>query len=117
MGLKLQEIVTSVGLVKTGGPDIAMREIRGVYASDLLSDVMGRAKEHDLWITLQTHKNIIAVAALKGITAIVNVNGNKPDMDTLETADEEGIILLSTGKSMFQLCGEIYKMMSGYAMV
>ncbi len=117
MGLKLEQIISATGLAKTGGPDTAGIEISGIYASDLLSDVLGRANPNDVWITLQTHKNVVAVASLKGIRAIINVNGNKPDADTLELAMQEGIVMLSTTKSTFSLCGEIYKTMDAYAMV
>ena len=66
------------------------RAVKGAYASDLLSDVMGKASEGDVWITMQTHKNIIAVASLKEIAAILIVNGGKPDEDTLAAAASEG---------------------------
>jgi hypothetical protein len=115
--MRLQDIMDVTGITHTGGPATGEKEIAGVYASDLLSDVMGRAKENDLWITLQTHKNIIAVASLKGIAAIVNINGHKPDADTLEAAVQEGIIMLNTQKSMFEICGEIFKLMHRHEMV
>jgi hypothetical protein len=52
------------------------------YVSDLLSDVMGNATEGTIWITLQTHKNVVAVASLKDISAVILVKGLQPDADT-----------------------------------
>ncbi len=43
--------------------------------SDLLSDVYAGAKEGDLWITLQLHQNIVAVAFLNNLAGIVIVGG------------------------------------------
>ena len=72
------------------GQENLNREIKGGYTSDLLSDVMGFAREGQVWITLQTHKNVLAIASLKELAAILLVKGNKPEDDMLEQAVEEG---------------------------
>ena len=59
----------------------------GGYCSDLLSDVMGNACEGEIWITLQTHKNIMAVAALKEVAAILLVKGLRPAAEVLTLAE------------------------------
>jgi hypothetical protein len=59
-------------------------EISGGYVSDLLSDVMGNAAENEVWITLQTHQNVMAIASLKDLAAVILVKGFEPDEDTLE---------------------------------
>ncbi len=84
-------------------------EVRGGYVSDLLSDVMANAKEGDIWITLQTHLNIVAVATMKGIAGIIIVNGRRPDEETLKKASEEGIPILSTKETAFVVAGKLYK--------
>jgi predicted transcriptional regulator len=84
-------------------------EVLGGYVSDLLSDVMANAKEGDIWITLQTHLNIVAIASLKGITGIIIVNGRRPDEETLKKASEEGIPIMSTKESAFEVAGKLYK--------
>jgi predicted transcriptional regulator len=99
------------------GADKLQRPVTGAYASDLLSDVMGRARESQLWITMQTHNNIIAVATLKDIAAILIVNGGKPDEDTLATAESEGVVLLGTSEGTFVTAGKIYKLLERNAMV
>lgn len=85
------------------------KEITGGYASDLLSDVIAYAKTGNLWVTLQTHRNIIAVATLKELSAVVLVNGRRPDPETLEKAEEEGITLLGSQLSAFELVGRLYQ--------
>jgi hypothetical protein len=86
----------------------AQREIQGGFASDLLSDVMGNSREGDLWVTMQKHVNIVAVAQLKGLAAIVLVNGRKPEPDTAARAEELGIPIISTPLQAFDAVGVLY---------
>lgn len=108
--MKLQEIVNSLSLdVKTPGMDLN-REVTGGYASDLLSDVIGNAKEEFIWITLQVHLNIVAVASLKGLSGIILVNNRVPDEDTLKKASEEKIPIMTSPLSAFELVGRLYSL-------
>jgi hypothetical protein len=86
------------------------REIQGGYASDLLSDVMGNSREGDIWVTLQKHVNIVAVAQLNGLAAIVLVNGRQPEPDTRARAEEMGITIISTPMQAFDAIGALYSM-------
>jgi len=90
------------------GASSAGREIQGGYASDLLSDVMGNSREGDIWITMQKHVNIVAVAQLNNLAAIVLVNGRTPESDTVARADEIGIPILSTPLQAFDAIGILY---------
>ncbi|MFA4828606.1 MAG: hypothetical protein WC855_08135 [Thermodesulfovibrionales bacterium] len=106
--MKLQELVNSLSLeVKTPGMDLN-REVTGGYASDLLSDVIGNAKEGSIWITLQVHLNIVAVASLKGLAGIILVNNRMPDGDTLKKASEENIPVMTSPLAAFELIGRLY---------
>lgn len=111
--MKVKELVEKMNLSVFCCEDHLDREIKGGYASDLLSDVMGFAKEGNVWITLQTHKNVMAIASLKELAAIILVKGNKPEDDTLEQAIEEGIPILGTKEQTFETVGEIYKLING----
>ena len=88
------------------------REIKGGYTSDLLSDVMGFAREGQVWITLQTHKNVLAIASLKELAAILLVKGNKPEEDMLEQAIDEGIPVLGTDAQTFETTGKVYQLIN-----
>lgn len=101
--LPLEVFTGSAGLDKT---------VSGGYTSDLLSDVMGHAEEGMVWITMQTHRNIIAVASLKDVAAIIVVNGAKPDDDTLEEAVKEGVAILGTCEGAFETSGKLYSLLS-----
>lgn len=115
--MTIENIIKELGLQVFAGVNKTGRQVKGAYVSDLLSDVMGKAREGELWITMQTHKNIIAVASLKDLSAILIVNGGRPGEDTIVAAEQEGVILLGTGDRSFNACGKIYKMMERDALV
>ena len=84
-------------------------EVRGGYASDLLSDVIANAREGDAWVTLQRHVNVVAVAQLKALAAVVLVNGRQPEPDTVARANEERIPIVSTALTAFDAVGALYE--------
>jgi hypothetical protein len=106
--MKLQEIIDSLSLkVENPSADLS-REVKGAYVSDMMSDVIGNAKDGFLWITIQIHLNIIAVASLKNLSGIILVNGRVPAEDTLRKAIEENIPVMTTPLSAFDLVGMLY---------
>ena len=109
--MKLSEVAKKLDLTAFAGEEMSDREISGGYCSDLLSDVMGNAAAGDLWITLQVHQNIIAVAALKEVAAIVLVKGLKPATETIELSRKEGIPLFGTSATAFEIAGKLYQLL------
>lgn len=85
------------------------RTIEGVYINDLLSCVMSHCKENDLWITVQIHPNIVAVAELIGISVIVVPEGIQVEEVTIEKAKEKGIDILSTELDAYSICKLLMK--------
>ena len=80
------------------------------YVSDMLSCVMTGAENHSLWVTLQAHNNIIAVACLLDIAAVIITEGAKPDENTVKKANEEGVILLGTDEKSFAVVGKLWEL-------
>jgi predicted transcriptional regulator len=109
--MTVKEIVQRLNLKVLSGKENLEKEITGAYCSDLLSDVMGNAADGNLWITLQVHKNTIAVASLKELAAIILVKGLKPDIETLELSEAEGISILSTSDSAYLVAGKLYEIL------
>ena len=107
--MNVSELVKTFGFDVFSGEEGLDRSISGGYASDLLSDVMGNAREGQVWVTLQTHKNVMAIASLKDLAAVILIKGNKPDEDTLKQSNEEGVPVLGTDKETFEIVGELYK--------
>jgi len=108
--MKLSEIKQELNLSIKSGINLLDREVSGGYVSDMLSDVLTNAKKNNIWITLQTHLNIIPVASMKEISGIIIVNGRQPDEDTLKKAEEEKVPILGTTLNAFQVVGKLYKL-------
>jgi len=104
------DIARAVAGSVVAAADAAGNEVRGGYASDLLSDVMANAQDGDAWITLQKHVNIVAVAQLKNLSAIVLIGGRQPDADTLARAAEQRIPLVTTASPAFEVSGLLYQL-------
>ncbi len=110
--MKVCDIVKMLNLsVFSGGSGLG-NEVTGGYVSDLLSDVMGNACEGQVWITLQTHKNIMAVASLKDMAAVILVKGLKPDNETLAQSEQENIPILGTSLGAFEITGKLFKLLN-----
>lgn len=108
--MKLKDLVEALSLeLKTPDADLE-REVTGGYVSDLLSDVLGNAQEGYVWVTLQIHLNVVAVASLKGLSGIILVNSREPGEDTLKKAAEEKIPIMTTSLPTFELVGRLYSL-------
>jgi len=108
--MTLGEVVEALNLEVKTCPDETGRVVEGGYVSDLLSDVIAGAKEGDLWITLQLHQNIVAVAFLNNLAGIVIVGGRQPDEDTLKKAEEQGVPVMLTPMKSYEVAGRLYEM-------
>ena len=80
----------------------------GGYASDLLSCVMAGAPHQGIWITLQAHANIVAVAALLELSAVIITEGAMPDPATIEKANREHVTLFSTSEPTYTVVGKLW---------
>ena len=109
--MTLQEITEKLQLKVLTGEDNLDVEVTGGYTSDLLSDVIANGQQGSLWITLQTHQNIIAVAKLKDLAGIIIINNREPDEDTLAKAKEENVPLLCSGDIAYEISGKLYKLL------
>ena len=109
--MKVSDLVKELNLTVFCGEAGLDAEISGGYTSDLLSDVMGHIDEGMLWITMQTHQNMLAVASLKDAAAVLIVNGASPDEETLDKGKEENVPLLGTQLSAFEATGKIYHLL------
>jgi predicted transcriptional regulator len=103
--MRVKELVEKLKLQVAAGANGLDREVTNGYCGDLLSDVMGKAPEGCVWLTVQGHQNIIAVAVLREMAAVVITGGHDPDADTIQKADTENIPLLLCPESSFKLAG------------
>ncbi len=77
------------------------RDIEGVYCCDLLSMVMGRAKENDALITVMGNVNTVAVGVLADVSCIILCEGIKFDEECLKKATEQDVCVIYSDKSSF----------------
>ena len=106
--MKLKDIVQNLDLEVASGENNLDREVTRGYASDLMSDVIANAGKNDLWVTLQTHLNIVAVASMKELAGIVLINGRRPEQETLKRAIQEEIPILVSSLPSFEVVGRLY---------
>ena len=104
--MTLREVMDELKLEHVCG-DLNKEVVHG-YTCDLLSEVMGNAKPDTLWVTVQSHMNIIAVATITGIRGIILCNGHDYDEQTINKAKEEGITLFKTRENSFVISGKLY---------
>jgi hypothetical protein len=107
--MTLAELAEKLDLEAVAAQDHLNSEVTGGYASDLLSDVIGNAEAGNLWVTLQVHQNIVAVASMKDLAGIALVNGRRPDEETIQKAEAEGIPVLVSRLPAFELVGQLYR--------
>lgn len=106
--MTVAELVRLLGLIEhsTGsGLDV---EVQGGYASDMLSNVMAHCRQGDIWVTIQCHRNVVAVASLVGAVGVILAAGVAPSDDVIDKSKDEGVVLLSTHLPVFEVCGRLY---------
>ena len=106
--MNLSELSARLGLETVTGSTEG-REWRGVYAGDLLSRAMSHVKADNLWITIMSNANVIAVASLTEAAAVILAEGVELLPDALDAAEENGIVVLSSKHTVFELCAAIYE--------
>ncbi|WP_396170211.1 hypothetical protein [Flavobacterium sp.] len=110
--MNIKDVINQLELTVHCGNNGIENEVIGGYTSDLLSDVMGNAQAGTIWITLQTHKNVMAIASLKDLAAVILVRDLKPDPDMAEQSHSEGIPVLGTSKSAFEISGALFNLLN-----
>ncbi|OAT85718.1 DRTGG domain-containing protein [Desulfotomaculum copahuensis] len=88
------------------------RRISGAYCGDLLSDVLAHARPGSLWITIQKHRNVIAVSSLAGLSGVIVTGGREPNPDTLESAEKELLPVFSTPLDNFTAAGRLFGLLA-----
>ncbi len=106
--MKVRDIQEDLKLEIAAGQGGLEREVKGCYCGDLLSDVMGNVPNNSLWITVQSHQNVLAVAVLRDLAGIILVNNVVPNEETVQKAQEENIPILRSPLSAYHLAGELY---------
>ena len=106
--MRVNDLVEKFDLSIAAGEKGLDRKVVDGYCGDLLSEVMGNAPAGCAWLTVQGHQAIVAVAVLREMAAIIITGGQKPDEETIQKAEQEGIPILLWPKSSYSLAGLIF---------
>ena len=107
--MKLRDIVKGMNLRVISGEEFLEKEVTGGYTGDLLSDALANSRKGDIWVTIQIHQNIIAVASSKELSGIIITGGRKPEKETVDKAREEEVPLLATSLLSYEVTGKLYE--------
>jgi hypothetical protein len=103
--MKLNEIIEKINLKAL--TNVEERDVEGVFISDMLSDVMTSANPGDLWLTVQTHSNIVSATNLVDLAAVVITQGKEVPIATIDLANRYHVIILSTPMTTFELASKL----------
>jgi hypothetical protein len=109
--MTIEELVRDFGYkVITGSAEDLKHPVKGVYACDLLSHAMAKVNSGDLWITIHTNINVVAVASLTDAACVLIPEGIAVEPQTVERAAEKGVVILSSPSTTAQVCHEVLSM-------
>lgn len=103
--MKLEEVIEKADLKAL--TNVEARDVEGVFISDMLSDVMTGAEPGNLWLTVQTHTNIVSAANLVDLAAVVITSGKKLPQATIDLANRYHVVILSTPQKTFELATKL----------
>ncbi len=106
----VRDLVEQLDLSVLAGDSGLERTVTGGYVGDLLSCVMAGATPGSIWVTVQSHPNIVAVATLTSVAAIIVSEGSRVEAPTLEKATQEGIPVLSSRQPSFEVVAGLVRL-------
>ena len=107
MIMTVESLTKECGFEVVCMPD-ANRDVDGAYIGDLLSWVMGKASSGNVWITIMSNINVIAVATLADVSCIVLAEGVSVDGDVIAAAEAKGVNVLSSKLSAYETAKQLH---------
>ena len=107
--MDVKELIEKLGLKVLCGENLD-KKISGCYCGDLLSWVMSRAQEGDVWLTVMGNVNSVGVAVLADVACIVLTENAPLDKDALSRAQQNDVIILQTEKNSYEMAAAVSKL-------
>lgn len=107
--MKISEISSNIGVEEVYKYENQEFDIKKGYCCDLMSEVMGKAEADSIWITVHTNMNVLAVASMLELKAVIIAEGHKVDENFIKRAEEEKIALFYSDENSFILSGKLYE--------
>ncbi|EGO64403.1 DRTGG domain-containing protein [Acetonema longum] len=108
--MTVRDLVSALSLEVGAGESMLDEPVTGGYVSDLLSNVMGQAQPGQIWVTVQAHQNIIAVASLAGLAAVLLAGEVRPENEVLQKAESEKVPVLLSPLPAYELVGRLFQL-------
>ena len=108
--MRVKEVVDALGLTVAAGRAGLDTPVTGGYAADLLSCAMAGAEKGEIWITLQGHLNVVAVASLNELAAVIVAEAKPVAAEALAKAEEEGVAILTTSMAGYEIAGRLWEL-------
>ncbi|MEG0291050.1 MAG: hypothetical protein RSF69_00255 [Erysipelotrichaceae bacterium] len=107
--MKLETCLKVLQAKVVAGENYLDKEATSVFVGDLLSWVMAHGQENEIWISVQAHLNVLAVASLKDFAAVIIAQGAQIPQETIDKAKEEGIVLIQSDLSAYRIACKLYE--------
>ena len=108
--MKLSEIAQALDLEIISGESNLDKQVEHGYLSDILSDVMSKAPKAAIWITNQTHENILALVFFKGLAGVVLPENMSLEEPSIKKAEEKNIPVFRSKLTAFDIAGRLYEL-------
>jgi hypothetical protein len=113
--MRVEDLIPKLDLtVKSISKAGSAREVDGGFVGDVLSHVMANVRPNDVWVTVQTHENVVAVAMLVDAACVVVCQRELPP-ETCRRAQSEGVTLLWSDRGAFEVAGKLYGLLASSA--
>jgi len=110
--MTVSDVVDRLGLTVLTGSVGVEGAVSGGIVGDLLSYVLGTGAPDQIWITVQHHANVVAVAKVVGLAAVLLADGRTPDEAVLARAKSDGVVLLQSDETAFELSGRLHRLLT-----
>lgn len=84
-------------------------QVHNACGSDMMSDVLAFVKNQAVLLTGLNNPQVVRTADMMDMVCIVFVRGKRPSPEVLELAEQRGIAVLATQRTMFSACGILYQ--------
>ncbi len=101
--MKVKELGERLGLELAAGEGGMEKDVFGCYIGDLMSLAMSKLSENNVWLTIQTNVNIVAISVLCESSCVIICDGQHPDENAISRANSEDVPLFVTEKSAYEL--------------
>ena len=107
--MTIEDMVRVLSARVLRGEDKLDTPVYTACCSDLMSDVLAFVDEKTVLITGLTNQHVIRTSEMLDLKCLVFVRGKVPPDDILDSAEEQGLVVITTKMTAFSACGLLYE--------